>query len=144
MPIVDSIDKKVKEELMEVGVPSLTFDNWTSINNVNYIAICAHYINAQMVMCDRCIVLEPYDVTHSAADMKQELVRLLDKYGLKAVSGTVVGDVEGDVEAFEGMLLDDDPPGKQLHDVTLKSTKFTKLVQCTLSIKQFKLLSINN
>lgn len=115
MPIVVEVDAQVKEELKKCGVLHLTFDNWTSVNNVNFIAICAHFINEQFdEMCDRCIILEPYNVSHSAEDMREQLLELLKKFGLQELSGTVLGDSEGLVEPFDHMNTNDDPAGKLL------------------------------
>lgn len=68
----------------------MTFDNWTSLGNVNYIAVCAHYITPKFEMADRCIELSTYMATHSAADMKATIKSILDKHGFSAASGTTL------------------------------------------------------
>lgn len=65
------VDAAVKADIEKCGVPHMTFDNWTSCGNVNYIAVCAHYIDDQLRMCDRCIVVKPYKASHSAEDMRE-------------------------------------------------------------------------
>lgn len=49
-------------------------------------------------MVDRCIVLEKYDVGHSAVEMRAKLKELLQKYGLESCSATVM-DPTGDEDA---------------------------------------------
>lgn len=65
-------------------------------------------------MCDRCIMVEPYEASHSAEDMREQLCKLLAEYGLVEMSGTVLGDGEGDVEPYPHMDSDDESVGKGL------------------------------
>lgn len=80
------------------------------MNNANYIAICAHFIDRNMKMADRCIILERYKATHSAADMKEVLMKLLGEYKLFEVTGTVLAlNEEGTVDPVAHFCSDADP-----------------------------------
>ena len=57
-------------------------------------------------MVDRCIVLEPYEVSHSAADMKQKLQQLLVKYNLTHCSATIL-EGNNDEDQDPNMFVDD-------------------------------------
>ena len=72
-----TINNKVKEELQGAFSVNLAFDNWTSIANRNYIAITGHYITKDFKMVDRCLVLEHYEVGHSADAIRGKLKSLL-------------------------------------------------------------------
>jgi hypothetical protein len=63
----------VLQELQGGTNVNFTFDNWTSVANRNYIAITGHYITKEFKMVDRCLVLEHYEVGHSAFAIKQKL-----------------------------------------------------------------------
>jgi hypothetical protein len=76
-------------------VPHLTFDNWTSLGNKNYIAVCAHYINQDFKLVDRCIELNTYTASHSAEDMKRTIKDILQKHGINDGSATVLGNESG-------------------------------------------------
>jgi hypothetical protein len=54
------------QELKSSTSVNFAFDNWTSVANVNFIAISGHYINAAFEMVDRCLVLEKHEGGHSA------------------------------------------------------------------------------
>ena len=72
-----AINNKVKEELQGAFSVNLAFDNWTSIANRNYIAITGYYITKDFKMVDRCLVLEHYEVGHSADAIRGKLKSLL-------------------------------------------------------------------
>ena len=61
------------QELQGGTSVNFTFDNWTSVANQNYIVITGHYITKEFKMVDRCLVLEHYEVGHSAFAIKQKL-----------------------------------------------------------------------
>lgn len=101
------IDNKVKEELEAAYSVNLSFDNWTSLANRNYIAITGHYITRDFQMVDRCLVLEHYDTGHSAIAIRDKVRSLLEKYGLAHCSATLV-DSSADDDFERDMLRDDE------------------------------------
>lgn len=108
MALVRSTEQRVQQEIRDAdATPNLTFDNWTGLDNVNYIAVCAHFITKEFKLADRCLVLEPYKVTHSASDMQNVLQGMVRKYGVGKATGTVVGD-EVETEVPNEMFRDDD------------------------------------
>lgn len=78
------------QELKGRTSANFTFDSWTYTANRNYIAIIGHYITKEFRLVDRCLVLEHYEVGHSAIVIKQKLKQLLAKYELSHCSKTVV------------------------------------------------------
>lgn len=76
-------------EVKEAKYINLSFDNWTSIANSNFIAVCGHFVNKNFQLVDRCLVLEQYTATHSAEDMKKVIKGIIQKYGLQGGSGTL-------------------------------------------------------
>lgn len=94
------------QEVKSAFSVNFSFDNWTSVSNTNFIAISGHYITNQFEMKDRCLVLEKYDTSHSAADMRAKLEQLLQQYNLVNCSATLI-DPNGDEDADKNFLGDD-------------------------------------
>lgn len=100
------VEDKVAAELKNAFSVNFAFDNWTSLANCNFIAISGHYITKEFKMVDRCLVLEPYEVGHSAEEMQRKLEELLVKYNLGHCSATLI-DSTGDEDKSPDFTLDD-------------------------------------
>jgi hypothetical protein len=61
--------------------------------------VCAHYINPAFELVDRCIELDTYKATHSAADMKATIKAILLKHGFTKASGTTLEEGE-EIEGY--------------------------------------------
>jgi hypothetical protein len=71
---VQNLDSKV----------SITFDGWTAVVMVCYIAVTAHWINEDWELERSLLAFDQLRGSHSGENLADELYTLLKEYGLKS------------------------------------------------------------
>ena len=63
---VKYVRERIESELKDVTQINMTTDNWTSLNNRNFLAITGHWISKEWNLVERVLVITEYTETHHA------------------------------------------------------------------------------
>lgn len=78
--------REVKEELSQATNIALTTDMWTSVSNTDYMAVTAHFYSNDgnaFTLTHKCLEVIPFEeVSHSAENLKNFLVNVLQEWGI--------------------------------------------------------------
>jgi len=87
---------KVREQLLEAITPiHLTTDTWTSPNDIEFQAINAHYIGADLKLRKALIALIELEAGHSGEEVAKHVLHTMDWYGFSDSLGFITGDNHG-------------------------------------------------
>lgn len=87
---------KVQEQLLKAITPiHLTTDTWTSPNGIEFQAINAHYIGADLELRKALIALIELEAGHSGEEVAKHILHRMDWYGFSDRLGYITGDNHG-------------------------------------------------
>jgi hypothetical protein len=87
---------KIREQLLNAITPiHLTTDTWTSPNDIEFQAINAHYIGAELKLRKALIALTELEAGHSSEEVAKHALYTMNWYGLNDKLGFITGDNHG-------------------------------------------------
>ena len=89
----------VKKILATTSAVTLTTDSWTSICTQNYIAVTAHYITENFHLGSCLLDCFKFTDRHMAENLKTELLKVVDEWGIKDKIVAVVTDNAANIQA---------------------------------------------
>lgn len=95
---------KVKSELAKAKAISLTSDGWTSVNNVSFYALTAHFIDQNTKL--KCYLLEcsEFEDNHTAQNIAAWIETVLQKFEINYKITAIVTDNAANIKAAVNIL----------------------------------------
>lgn len=97
------VSLKIKSELLQAKHIAITTDMWTSIANVDYMAVTAHFYKTEdhtLTLTHKCLEVVPFpEVSHTADNLKNFLVKVLREWEISNKVVAVVRDNGADISA---------------------------------------------
>jgi len=91
--------QKVLENIKDAFALCITTDGWTSINNDSYVAVTAHWINADIKLCSNLLDCVPFNQKHTAENLKNLLLSAFETWDIQHKICAVVTDNAANVTA---------------------------------------------
>ncbi|CAG9821993.1 unnamed protein product [Phaedon cochleariae] len=90
--IYNEVMLDVKKKIQDAPALSLTTDGWTSSNNESYIAVTAHFIDADTKLCSALLTCIAYNERHTSQNLCKFLKDVMVEWNISHKVAAVVSD----------------------------------------------------
>ena len=94
----------LKLKLLSIKVLSITTDGWTSCQNYSYISATAHFISDKTNFISFCLGFAYLNGRHDADNLKEALLKIVEKYKVDDKIISVVSDNANSVRNYLNSL----------------------------------------